>query len=467
AFTSSVAANVDLDDNLELVAGFSVYKVIINNLNGMSGNSMNPINIAVDGRYRDGFTSVADINLDGKLDIIIIAESDKTNVGVYCYTIENNQAILLAKIGQYKPNTGWQTSGPVSVAYNKSKNRMDLFCSVYGNNLNEIVCFSYNGSQLLEKVWSYPINDVVTLSGITLFDINNDGNLEVLYKDNDSFQIINYENDTPNLVYSYPCGFISYSNYPVIANIDCTDQAKICVICDSNHLNGVLDTFDPLYEAVGFLPSFCTPKPTYNCDISYSKVPTDVISFTLPVDGSGNYKFIFNSNKPPTLTSFLNQFSFGLYSEQPNEDDSCLNLIIADGQNVVETVNGGSINGCFNSVQLTPGKKYWLTFQMVRTTLPGIYPNKWNVEIVDLGNGNILKNNSGVLTVFGAPEGSRLAPARKIWNQYAYNPLFINDDGSIPQYQKNHATYKDGKYNNFMVQESLIDENSFYPVPAA
>jgi hypothetical protein len=32
---------------------------------------------------------------------------------------------------------------------------------------------------------------------------------------------------------------------------------------------------------------------------------------------------------------------------------------------------------------------------------------------------------------------------------------------------QNPATYKNGKYNNFMVQESLLDENGNYPVPAA
>ncbi len=39
-------------------------------------------------------------------------------------------------------------------------------------------------------------------------------------------------------------------------------------------------------------------------------------------------------------------------------------------------------------------------------------------------------NNQGRLTIFGPPLGQRWAPARNIWHQYAYNPLFINDDGT-------------------------------------
>ena len=40
----------------------------------------------------------------------------------------------------------------------------------------------------------------------------------------------------------------------------------------------------------------------------------------------------------------------------------------------------------------------------------------------------------GRLTIFGPPPGQHWAPARNIWHQYAYNPLFINDDGTVPQY---------------------------------
>jgi hypothetical protein len=71
------------------------------------------------------------------------------------------------------------------------------------------------------------------------------------------------------------------------------------------------------------------------------------------------------------------------------------------------------------------------------------------------------------ITIFGPPDGDRWAPARGIWNQYAYNPLFINDDLTVPRYQKNHATYGNGKYNNFVQQESLLDSNGYYKRPAA
>ena len=77
------------------------------------------------------------------------------------------------------------------------------------------------------------------------------------------------------------------------------------------------------------------------------------------------------------------------------------------------------------------------------------------------------QNGDGKLTIFGPPPGQHWAPARNIWHQYAYNPLFINDDGTVPQYMQNPRHLQNGKYNNFMVQESLIDEDGNYPVAAA
>src|SRR5690606_21745257 len=45
--------------------------------------------------------------------------------------------------------------------------------------------------------------------------------------------------------------------------------------------------------------------------------------------------------------------------------------------------------------------------------------------------------------------------------------LFINDDGTVPQYMEDPSTYEGGRYNNYNVQSSLIDEDGNYPAPAA
>ncbi|HCC52671.1 MAG TPA: hypothetical protein DEQ30_11980 [Porphyromonadaceae bacterium] len=73
------------------------------------------------------------------------------------------------------------------------------------------------------------------------------------------------------------------------------------------------------------------------------------------------------------------------------------------------------------------------------------------------------------------------APARKVWNQYAYNAVNINEDLTIPRYPLNIATVFAGKdgmmgttddvrpYNNFLQQQTLINQNGvpIFPAPDA
>ncbi|MBK9149552.1 MAG: hypothetical protein IPM26_00535 [Saprospiraceae bacterium] len=67
------------------------------------------------------------------------------------------------------------------------------------------------------------------------------------------------------------------------------------------------------------------------------------------------------------------------------------------------------------------------------------------------------------------------APARSVWNQYAYNPTQVNDDLTIPRYQQNAAAFFDTNsciqltcpqpYNNFMVQATYRTQEGCYVWP--
>lgn len=317
-FGTSVAANLDNDQELELAAGYTVYKVNIVNKNGRSGNSMTPINLNINNHFVDGFTSVADLDLDGKLDVVVASRgkfdlNENVDIGLYCYTIEDGQAILLGNIGKYKPSiTGW-ACGPVTIVYNPHIDKIEILSVLFASNNDEaIISLSLDNSKLLKLNWEINIQEKSSLTAISAFDIDGDGVNEIAHRDEQFLRILKLTNNIPNEILKIPCVGRTTNEFPVIADIDGTGQAKICISCHK--------------------------------------------------------KFVDYQSK---------------------------------------------------------------------------------------------------LFVFGAPEGQRWAPARNIWHQYAYNPLFINDDGTVPQFQENHATYKNGKYNNFMVQESLIDENGNVPVPAA
>ncbi|NOT38617.1 MAG: hypothetical protein HOP11_14690, partial [Saprospiraceae bacterium] len=308
AHSVTVAAQLDQNPNdLELAAGYTVYKVMITNSSGIVGNSMTPININVDGQYLDGKTAVADINNDGHLDVVVAHNGNFASSVLYSYTISNNVPVLITK--NYVP--GFSPAIGISVISDIENNDKLNFVLLRDN---IIFNFEFDGTNQLNLIWSKVIYDRGAYSGLTTFDLNSDGFKEIIHRGDSLLYVIDCSSGSPIVIDSAKCFSITLNENTVVADIDNTGQSKICTTCGT-------------------------------------------------------------------------------------------------GKN----------------------------------------DNQW-----------------GKLTIFGSPDTlPGWAPARGIWNQYAYNPLFINDDLTVPQYQKNQATYKNGKYNNFMQQESLLDSNGFYKVAAA
>lgn len=309
--TLSVAAQLDDEPNdLELAAGYTIYKVKIINPNGISGNLMIPLNIKVDGSYFDGRTAVTDINGDGRLDVIVSHGDQNVEAKIYAYTLNNNVPTLISQFNF--PEIDYTGSSPT-------------IADVDGNGIPNILVgkstliynFEYNGTNTLSLKWSFKVNDDYgSPTRFITYDLNGDGIQEIIYRDNKNLLVIDGRVSPAQIIDSIKCLAATYEEYPIIADIDHTGQAKICVVCGGAPV--------PFPTHYGYLTAFGSPD-----------------------------------------------------------------------------------------------------------TLPG-----W-------------------------------APTRGLWNQYAYNPLFINDDLTVPRVIKNHATYKNGKYNNFLQQESLLDSNGMYKVAAA
>lgn len=304
-FPISVAANLDSDtSDLELAAGFSIYKVIITNPNGVTGNTMIANNILFNGTIEDGTTSVADINSDGILDVIVSATNRNKDPILYAYYLDNNNLSLIGYV--IFPNA-LQLSNASIGNLNGIGNP-----SILVNISKKMFSFRFNGSQQLNLDWMLNTTDTSGVCGVSLLDINGDGKQEFIHRDMNRISIFSGEGNNPKIINQIECYSVTARELPTIADYNQSGDIKICITC--------------------------TDPPPYR-----------------------------------------------------------------------------------------------------------------NARI----------------TVFGPPKGDQWAPARGIWNQYAYNPLFINDDLTVPRYQKNQATYGNGKYNNFMQQESLLDSNGYYKRPAA
>jgi hypothetical protein len=304
----SVAADLDEDTtDLELAAGYTVYKVIIKNPNGILGNSMTPHNIQVDNTYRDGLTTISDINLDGKLDIIVTSPGLTNRALVYVYTLRNGTPTLLAKA--YPASQISTAIGPPVIGSIVSSGVPSiLFTRIYN-----LFAYTYNGTTTLISNWNLNTSDSSGFTNLTMFDFNNDGVQEIILRDENNLLIVDGSSKLPKVIARETCLSGTWAENPIVGDVDNSGHAKICIPC-------------------GF-----------------------------------------------------------------TSDD------------------------------------YY-----------------------------------GRITIFGSPDSlPGWAPARGIWNQYAYNPLQINDDLTVPRVQKNQATYMNGKYNNFMQQESYVDSNGFVKKPAA
>lgn len=306
-FPITIAAQLDTDTtDLELAAGYTVYKIIITNPNGMAGNSMVPFNIQVDNSYLDGYTSIADINADQILDVIVTYPGLSNEALVYAYTFSNGNPTLIAKA--YPPGTIDYIGPSLICSLGPSRSPSILF-----NRVKNLFSYRYDGSSTFKLEWVLPTADSSGTTGITAFDFNNDGILEIVHRDEKALNIIDGFNFPPKIIASIPCLSGTWNEMPIVGDFRNLKQSNICVSC-------------------GF-------------------VPYDI---------------------------------------------------------------------------------------------------------------------TGKLTIFGPPDSSApWAPARGIWNQYNYHVLNINDDLTVPRVQKNNATYKNGRYNNFYVQESLLDSNGIYRRPAA
>ena len=303
---NSLAINVDDEPNdLELVAGYTVYKVDIQNIQGETGNVMTPNNVNINGKYLDGLTAFADLNNDGINEIIISSNASQSISGLYVYTFRNGVYTLLSGPYNFYPNELWDTGLPMVV---KLEMNDEMRCFLSGDNNIMSLSASLDASINLEQEIS--VFERSNKLGVTSFDLDGDGTKEIIYRDEKELKIFKQAGSAIQLIANYTCSSVTIAEMPIVAALEKNGEARICVTC--------MDS-----------------------------------------------------------------------------------------------------------------------------------------------------NNQGRLTIFGPPPGQHWAPALNIWHQYAYNPLFINDDGTVPQYMHNPATYKNGKYNNFMVQESLLDEDGNYPVAAA
>ena len=236
-----IHCNGDPDcDGLELVAGHVIYSIDLDNGDGdgLEIRRQRDLNILQSqANFQDGYTSVADVDLDGILDIVVSSARNST-VGIYVW----NRNGLLEWFPHPSSSIPDRSGGLATIAnvYDDTQNgaAIDLPEIIVCSELR-INCYNLNAATMgmsNKAWWSLPTTDQSGATGATVFDFNGDGIEEIVYRDENDLRIM-YGGPAP-----FPAGvdaqrnwetFVSgsgtFDEHPIVADIDNDGQANIIV----------------------------------------------------------------------------------------------------------------------------------------------------------------------------------------------------------------------------------------------
>ena len=248
----AMAADLCGDSCLDLAVGNTVYNIDLQSRTDYSANQMTVVHTVPASQlvlanstpipFTDGNTFLVDINLDGKPDVLVMNE-DRTNGQLYLYIWDvGGDTIICSKQMPYVRKFGTPQIGDLD------NDGYPEICFVAGE-LNGVVSSLYDSIYALkynpaavggemEVFWSTSHSDRSGSTGLTMFDFNQDGLVELVYRDEWNLRIINGSlrhhetGDTLTQPYdlaTYPCGSSTVFEYPIVVDVDRDGSAEIIV----------------------------------------------------------------------------------------------------------------------------------------------------------------------------------------------------------------------------------------------
>ncbi|MGC1269805.1 MAG: gliding motility-associated C-terminal domain-containing protein [Croceibacterium sp.] len=255
-----VAVDVVGDDKMELVCGTKIYSIpdfsnrtpatpatlsLVADMNTVNPAVQAYVKLAIDpveyGIDTHSMTSVADIDRDGNMDVVISGALGSENgpTAVFYWNVaKGTVSYYLPTDPLYANGWPWGT-GRVNLGDANGDGKTDL-TFMAGSYLHSLTT---DAAGNLVPLWPAPrkVNDsrsgVLTVS---IYDFDNDGNPEVVYRDSQELVVVDGATGTQKL-WSAVCQSHTYTEGVVIADVNGDGATDICVPCNTNNSFNVND----------------------------------------------------------------------------------------------------------------------------------------------------------------------------------------------------------------------------------
>lgn len=225
----SVAADVLPDDfcdnceGLELVAGNGVYSIKIDPVNVLLGEMTLEVEHTDN---EDGRTSLADIDNDGDLDALVTVNRGGIffdgEVGVYVWDIQTSDIV----INYFEVRDTTSDISHANIADFDGDGKVETgICSN-----QQYTVLKPNGNNF-EILWELQTTDASGQTGSTVFDFNNDGAYEVVYRDQNNVRIL--DGATGTQLVADPCLSSTRVEYPVVVDVDNDGETELLCSCQN------------------------------------------------------------------------------------------------------------------------------------------------------------------------------------------------------------------------------------------
>ena len=248
-FAMSLASNVLGDTRQELICGNTIYNVnIVSRTNPALNSVTTTLTIMPPTGYsQDGHTSLADFDLDGECEVLVVRDDtdDHTFGTCYMYAYKPSNGQILFQNTVQCLCTGYPLIGNID----NDPHPEIVFLEKQNSNPMYLYCWRYTNQSGLTTVWRQPHNDTSGQTGITLFDFNQDNIMELVYRDSENLRIINGSgkshitgNDTicPYNLYARMMGAGTGCEYPIVADINGDGSAEIVTTGLLDHTGNLL-----------------------------------------------------------------------------------------------------------------------------------------------------------------------------------------------------------------------------------